>query len=317
MAVSSTQDTPSDGGQGRLARATAWCKQLAAGKASETTGGARQKYTSVDVGFRSAERQRRIAAMVLAGGIAYRLFFWLLAVSVLFGGVLGFFDPDSVETTLEGQGVGKWIADAAARVAHSASGDEWWLVPVGCWLVLWTGYTCSRTLVLAHATVWRVEPPRSKPLWASMLFSGCALGLVGVLGAARWVREQSEVGGLVFTMLVIGVPFAIWLLVSRKLPNQAAGWLELVPGAVVVAVGVQAMQLFIAYFLGPKLNSATQLYGLLGVATTLLFCFYLVGRLIVASATLNAEVAEARSERTSSASSQRVDGTGNARRRRA
>ena len=141
--------------------------------------------------------------------------------------------------------------------------------------------------------------------------------LVGVLGVARWVREQSEVGGLVFTMLVIVVPFAIWLLVSRKLPNQAAGWLELVPGAVVVAVGVQAMHVFIAYFLGPKLNSATQLYGLLGVATTLLFCFYLVGRLIVASATLNAEVAEAARERTSTASSQHVGGTGNARRGRA
>lgn len=236
--------------------------------------------------------------MVLAGGIAYRLFFWLLAFSVLFGGVLGFFDPDSAQTTLEGQGVGKWIADAAAHLARSAEGSEWWLLPVGCWLVLWTGYTCSKTLVLAHAVIWRVEPPRvSKPLRASLLFSGCTLGFIVAMGAARWVREQSEVGGFVSTMLVIGVPLAVWLLVSRELPHDAGGWLEFVPGALVMAVGLQAMHLFTAYFLGPKLSSATQLYGLVGVVTTLLFWFYLGGRLIVASATLNAEVAETQAAR--------------------
>jgi len=162
-------------------------------------------------------------------------------------------------------------------------------------LVLWTGYTCSKTLVLAHALIWRVEPPRvTKPLRASLLFTGCALAFIVAMGAARWVREQSEVGGLVSTLVVIGVPFTIWLVVSRALPNNVAGWQGLVPGAVVMAVGLQAMHLFTAYFLGPKLTSATQLYGLAGVVTTLLFWFYLGGRLIVASATLNAEVAETR-----------------------
>jgi len=174
------------------------------------------------------------------------------------------------------------------------------VLAVGCWLVLWTGYTCSKTLVLAHAAIWRVEPPRlGKPLRASLLFSGCTLGFIVAMGAARWVRGESEVGGLVSTILVIGVPFAIWLLVSRALPNGAQEWLELVPGAVVMGVGLQAMHLFTAYFLGPKLSSATQLYGLVGVVTTMLFWFYLGGRLIVASATLNAEVAETRAPKPS------------------
>jgi hypothetical protein len=43
------------------------------------------------------------------------------------------------------------------------------------------------------------------------------------------------------------------------------------------------MHLFTVYFLGPKLNSATQLYGEVGVFTTVLFWFYLFGRLIVGS----------------------------------
>ena len=54
------------------------------------------------------------------------------------------------------------------------------------------------------------------------------------------------------------------------------------------------MHLFTTYFLGPKLTSATQLYGVLGVTTTLLFWFYLAGRLIIAAATLNTSYSERR-----------------------
>ena len=90
-----------------------------------------------------------------------------------------------------------------------------------------------------------------------------------------------------------------WLFASHALPNGASGWLELVPGAVVVAVGLQAMHLFTAYFLGPKLMGATQLYGLVGVVTTALFWFYLGGRLIVAGATLNVEFTEKRAAQRS------------------
>ena len=139
------------------------------------------------------------------------------------------------------------------------------------------------------------RPPRlDKPLRASLLFNGCTLGFIVAMGAARYVREQGQVEGFVATMLVLGVAFGFWLRRVARLPNAATGWLELVPGAVVVAVGLQAMHVFTVYFLGPKLESATQLYGIVGVVTTLLFWFYLGGRLIVAGATLNVEFTELR-----------------------
>ena len=82
-------------GPGRVARATAWGK-ASARRAGVVADRERGRHASVDVGFRTVERQRRVAAMVLAGGIAYRIFFWLLALSVVVSGVLGFFDPDAV-----------------------------------------------------------------------------------------------------------------------------------------------------------------------------------------------------------------------------
>ena len=236
--------------------------------------------------------------MVLAGGIAYRVFFWLLALSLILGGVLGLLDPDLVETTLEDHGLAGWAASAVASVAQSADGDEWWLILVGAWLLLWTGYTCTKALVLAHAAVWQLRPPKvMRPFRASLAFNGFTLGFIAAMAAARWVREQDTTTGVAATLLVILVPFGFWLTASRALPHRARSWVELAPGAAVVALGLQAMHLFTTYFLGPKLTSATQLYGVIGVTTTLLFWFYLAGRLIIAAATLDSSFAEHRHSR--------------------
>ena len=233
--------------------------------------------------------------MVLAGGIAYRLFFWLLAMSLVFGGALGLVDTSDVESTLEDHGFGVWIAGAVGRFARSSDGNEWWLLLVGGWLVLWTGYTCTKALVLAHAAVWQLHPPRvARPLRASLMFTGFTVGFIAAVAGARWLREEDASTGLAATLLILAVPFAFWLAASHSLPNRASGWLELVPGAVVIAVGLQAMHLFTAYFLGPKLASATELYGVIGITTTLLFWFYLTGRLIISATTLNASFAEQR-----------------------
>ena len=55
------------------------------------------RHVSIAVPFRAAERNRRFAASVLAGGIAYRLFSWLAPAVLLIGGVLGFGDSQSIE----------------------------------------------------------------------------------------------------------------------------------------------------------------------------------------------------------------------------
>ena len=231
--------------------------------------------------------------MVLAGGIAYRVFFWVLALSIVLGGVLGLFDPDDVSSTLEDHALGAWLASAVASAARSADGNEWWLLLVGAYLGLWTGYTCTKALVLAHAVVWQVEPPKvTRPFRAALVFNGFTLGFIGAVAATRWIREENSSAGFAATLLVIVVPFGFWLTASHALPNRARSWIELVPGAAVVALGVQAMHLFTTYFLGPKLTSATQLYGVIGVTTTILFWFYLAGRLIIAGATLNTSFSE-------------------------
>ena len=52
---------------------------------------------SIAVSFRAVERNQRVAATVLAGGLAYRLFLWLLPFGLIVGGALGLMNADSTE----------------------------------------------------------------------------------------------------------------------------------------------------------------------------------------------------------------------------
>jgi uncharacterized BrkB/YihY/UPF0761 family membrane protein len=280
---------------GVIARAIAWSR-LTAQHVLSWADAARAKHRSVDAGFLAADRDKRVAAGVLAGGVAYRFFFWILAVSLVGDGTLGFFNPQGIETALVDQGIDPSVAESIQATAPSDSG-RWWLLLVGIWLVLWTGYLGAKALMLVHATVWGVPPPHVRNvLLASVGFTGTALAFVASMAAVRSVRSESQAAGLAATLAVVLVPFAIWLLVSLRLPHHEVGWMGLVPGAVLVAVGLQGLHLFTVYFLGPKLSNATELYGIIGVVSTILFWLYITGRLVIGAATINASLYEQRSQ---------------------
>ena len=115
------------------------------------------------------------------------------------------------------------------------------------------------------------------------------------------------VGGITFagTMLIlIGMFQAIdglvaifnddFFLVTQNytfdLDVTAWGWIHLL-------LGIEALHLFTTYYLEKKLANASDLYGVLGLATTALFYLFLVGRGVVWAAELNAVVWEVLSRR--------------------
>ena len=102
--------------------------------------GARETHSSVDVGFRLAERDRRVTA-----------------------GALGLGYPARVESALRDVGVGSSLIKAADDVSHQSQAVDWSLLVLGGWLVLWTGYMAATALVLVHAAVWAV--PLARPYW--------------------------------------------------------------------------------------------------------------------------------------------------------
>ncbi len=101
--------------------------------------------------------------------------------------------------------------------------------------------------------------------------------------------------------LAVGLGFgALWLLVSMRLPSGDVPWTGFLPGAVLLSIGLQGLHVFTAYFLEEKLAHASELYGALGLAATMLFYLFLIGRGFVWAAELNAVVWELRHPERSS-----------------
>ena len=264
-------------------RATAW------------SVAARETHQSVDVGFRLADRDKRVAAAVLAGGVAYRLFFWLIALSVLVTGAFGLASGDWLERMLQSIGVPPLAAEVMVDLARGSQENGWWVLLVGGWLVLWTGYLGGKTLVLVHAAVWGVPaPPAPRPWVMSLVFTGTGLALVAAMSVTAWLHATSQALAVLAALASTALPGAIWLAVTRLLPHRGTTWRGLAPGALLVAVGVQVFTIVTIWFLVPKLASATERYGLAGIAATMLFWLYVLGRLFIAAATLNASLHEQR-----------------------
>ena len=115
--------------------------------------------------------------------------------------------------------------------------------------------------------------------------------LLAATGTAGWVRTHAANPVGLLATLAVGAGFGVvWLWVSMHLPAKDVPWTAFLPGAVFLGLGLEALHIFTTYFLETKLANASDLYGVLGLATTALFYLFLVGRGVVWAAELNAVV---------------------------
>jgi len=250
----------------------------------------RPRRAPVDIAFRLLLRDTHVAGGILGGGMAYRLFFWTLALAVLVAGGLGFVPGSRINTAAGQAGITHQVAVSVSSAAREANGNRWTLLAIGIGLVAVTSWGVLRTLRLIHAAVWQVPVPRVRKAPHALAAVVVVPFLLALLaGAAGWVRTHTDVIAGLIAMLAWGaVTGALWLLASLRLPRRDAPWTALIPGAVVVGVGAEGIHAVTAYYLATKLATASALYGTLGLTATLLVYLYMFGRVIVIAAELNA-----------------------------
>ena len=181
-----------------------------------------------------------------------------------------------------------------SQVIANSAHDRWYFLVLGLYFLLWFGIGVVRALRLAYFVAWGVPREKFKrPIRAGVVFSLAAAGLIGISLVSEWVREKTsyEVAAMVL-LTAIYAAGALWMM--WVLPHREVRWTALLPGAVIVALGIQALHLFASLYLVPRLGRSSELYGSFGAATVMLLWLYIIARLFTFSAFLNAQLSERR-----------------------
>ena len=290
MSAPDPADTPSkrsrlEEARERMLRANDW--------ASEHVPGA-------DLVALALERERIAAAGLLAGGLAYRLFFWLVPLGLVLAALLSFWvDADRLGAADAAHDFG--MSGAAVQSAMDAIADQhharWYFLGAGIVLVVWFSIGVVRALNVAFSVAWGLRPAKlRRPVTAAVVFTGVVVLVMVVTASTQFLREQLGGTGLLLTLSLLAFYIGCVLWIMDKLPHRGSSWRDQLPGAVLVGVGTQLIHLAVALYLAPKIGRSSELYGALGAATVLLLWLYLVARLIVAAAFLNAALWEHRNE---------------------
>lgn len=244
------------------------------------------------------ERETTAGGTLIAGGLAYRFFLWLLPFSLVLASLASFWereDPQSLESSAEDFGVSASAAHSMREAVEQSSHSSWYLLGVGLVFLMWFAIGVARALRLAHTVAWGVRRERfRRPIHGALLFTLFAVALIVVTASGQWLREQLGTGGLVVTLCLVLLYAAGALWMMLLLPHADAPWTALIPGAVIVGLGIQGLHLFASLYLVPKIGRTSALYGALGTATVILLWLYIIARLITLSAFLNATLWERR-----------------------
>ena len=250
----------------------------------------RERHTSVDVTLEAIDRDSNVAGGLMAGALAYRLFIWLLPFALTLVGVLGITADARGESPRDTAAEAGLTGLVTSSVADAAKGSgRWYAVAIGLPVLVWTTRSLLRTLIAVHRLVWADRRERvGKATWAGagrLLLALLVLYFLGPVIDRVWPIEGDVV---VFVLVEAALYSLVWLLVTLRLPHGGTDWRALLPGAVLFALGGMVLATLIYYVIGPYASSREDTYGALGLATALLLGLFLIARLVVASAVLNA-----------------------------
>jgi uncharacterized BrkB/YihY/UPF0761 family membrane protein len=279
---------PADGRVGAARRRARRTRDEASRRLDEV----RHQSTLVDIALEAGELDRRRAGSLLAGGIAFRVFLWLLPAALFVAALAGLVrpsggaSPDSVARSL---GLAASVASTVEHATRQSDRGAAALAAIGIVLMLYAATSLVRALRVAHVLAWE-EPFRRRPGLPrdGAIFSGAILATLAAETALTYLRRREPALSLVAITVSFGVAGGAWLGLSLLLPHGDANWRALLPGAGLVALGHAVLQIATIYYFAPKLARAPALYGALGSAATLLLWLFLVARLLVAAAFLNA-----------------------------
>jgi uncharacterized BrkB/YihY/UPF0761 family membrane protein len=236
-------------------------------------------------------RDRAIGGELIGSAIAFRLFLYFIPFLLFVVRLVGVVSsPDGSTLTRSAEQSG--ALDGQVRASLEPPGRTRFLALITCLLVmLWAARALSRALVVASRIAWRLPADRR----ATMRVVGTLAGIVSAIALVAIVVNGIYANrGLAVSCVSFVVAFACysaaWFAVLVFLPGRPASPIALVPGAVLVAATLSAMQAASGLYLNSRYVQASHLYGALGATIVTLGWFFLVGRALTFGMALNAVI---------------------------
>ncbi len=239
-------------------------------------------------------RDKEAAGGVAGSAIAFRLFLFFVPLLLFVIGILGLISGFlSAQDVAHGIGVGGKLSAQIRSALAEPSASRWLATGLGLLGMLTAGRSLSKVLISANAIAWRVPTPKR----ASLRTVGSVAGLICVMGllaiVVNHVREDFGLSVASASLLPALVIYVIaWIGVSSYLPRGTTDPGALLPGALVVALTITAMQALSEFYLPDKLSRAGELYGVIGTTVVTLGWFFFLGRAVALSTEINAVVYE-------------------------
>ena len=192
-------------------------------------------------------------------------------------------------------GIGGLLASAVSNVSTLSLANRIAALLVGGVALALTARSLVGVLWIVHRLIWGVTPSKKPTPWAALVLVGVTTALFGMADLAAWIGSQSIFLRVVALVLTIVVSGTVWFLASLWLPRDESDWTAVLPGAVVVGLGVGVLHLLTISYVAHAVSRKSALYGAIGIALALLLWTYFAGRLLTASIAANASLWKRRS----------------------
>jgi len=270
------------------ARTTRWVQER---RAERSKVGA-----AINVLIDAWNRDSRAAGGLLAGGLAFRLFLWLLPAALVAVSGLGIatgYSSESASQVARDAGLSAVVASTvAAGMAASQAGGVWVLL-LGTAFLLWASAGAARALRVATSLLWQARPPAWRSMRAALVFLGLAIVSISVQSLLGHLWAGGILAALLARVLATAVIVAVVWWAFFLLPHDPrAAWWWQGPGATLVGVGVQMLTIVTSVYFASKLDRVDDLYSSLGVATVILTWLFLIARLAIWGIGLNVAIWE-------------------------
>ncbi|HEY7668023.1 MAG TPA: YhjD/YihY/BrkB family envelope integrity protein [Actinomycetota bacterium] len=256
----------------------------------ETASG---RYPTVRWILEAYDRDKRRFGGMLAGGLAFKLFLWLLPYALMIVSLLGYasdYSDQPPDQLAKSAGLSSALVAMVAQAVEDSGRGRIFLLVLGGGLALWSGRGLVRALAVINTAAWDLPIRQARGTWkGSAFFLGFATLLFGsqLLGGSLYAGSFGT--DVLASTVLIALFSGIWLAGAVYLPRpEDVPWTALIPGAVVLGVSVRVVALVTSVYLAGKLARVDDLYGSLGIATVFLAWLFIASRVIVAATFLNA-----------------------------